>query len=173
MGYGNPNWKFLALTSALVIRLKRMAPGAFRSNTCLSIPQLLIFARKIRIKLRRTRFWENKPPATKSGRMFAARSGGSRQIGELGVALAVRSARGLAAVAESPEIAWIPGRPAARAFREVDDRDFPVDGLPIGKIGGEGRASVQDGGARKGSSVLVHFMLCNWERPRPRARKAT
>ena len=57
-------------------------------------------------------------------------SGGSRQIGELGVTLAIRPARGLAAVAECLEVARIAGRPAARAVREVDDRYFSVDRTP-------------------------------------------
>ncbi len=44
---------------------------------------------------------------------------------------------GLAAVAERRKIARISSRPAAGAFREVDDGEAPVDRLLIGEIGSD------------------------------------
>jgi hypothetical protein len=88
------------------------------------------------------------------------------------VTLAIRPARGLAAVAECLEVARIAGRPAARAVREVDDRYFSVDGLLIGKIGRVRRAAVGYGDARQGSIglILKALLADSWGIERSRYR---
>ena len=69
-------------------------------------------------------------------------SGGSRQVGQPRVALAVGRAvsGGLAAIAEGLEVARIAGRPAAGAWREIGDGERAFDRFLIGEIGGEGQA---------------------------------
>ena len=101
------------------------------------------------------------------------RSGGSRQVGELGVALGIRSMCGLATVAECLEIAGISGRPAACAVGEVDDGEFSVDRLLIGEIGRVRGAAV--GGGDRARAAFVLFISCSAisEEACARARKAT
>ena len=71
-------------------------------------------------------------------RAMRFRSSGSLQVGATRVALTVGAVvRGLAAVAEPRKVAWIAGRPAAGACRQVDDSEAPVDRLLIGEIGSE------------------------------------
>jgi hypothetical protein len=67
-------------------------------------------------------------------RAMRFRSSGLLQVGATGVALTVGAAvRGLAAVAEPRKVAWIAGRPAAGACRQVDDGEAPVDRLLMAK----------------------------------------
>jgi hypothetical protein len=94
-----------------------------------------------------------------------ARSGGPGQIGEPGMALTVGAARRLAAVAECVEIARIAARPATGAFRQVDDREPPVDRLLIGEIDDVAFAAPYSlgGGDVHYVSVWIHFVLWNVE----------
>jgi hypothetical protein len=81
--------------------------------------------------------------------------------------------RGCAAVPERVEIARIAGRPAAGAFRQINDGKPAVDRLLIGEIGSEGYRALGDGDVYNIIISAVHFGLWNVKGGglRPQARE--